>query len=265
MIRYMPITWARHQNLRWQKYENYSFARSIVVAPLVMVELSRAARNFPIAFIESKMGIEPFAILSLDSKQNAFVAPDGRWLASYVPAYFRSYPFRLLPNEKGDFVLCVDLESDRITEAEAGEPFFNPDQSVGSETKRVLEFLSRFEQDREKTRIACAALKDESIITDWKITIESAGDQKRILDGLSKINEGALNGLLASQLLNLRNKGSLALAYCQMISMHNVESVQRLSEFHLKEERERQGLVEMTLYNESNGEIDIDWDAFSQK
>lgn len=81
------------------------------------------------------------------------VAPDGRWLGGYVPAYFRSYPFRLLRQQNTDqTVLCVDTDSGLVVEGDvAGEDFIGPDGNISPALKQVVDFLDETERSRRTT------------------------------------------------------------------------------------------------------------------
>ncbi|MGD1213214.1 MAG: SapC family protein [Candidatus Acidiferrales bacterium] len=69
-----------------------------------------------------------------------FVGPDGRWLGSYVPAWYRGYPFRLLQQEGADeMVLCIDESGKLIVDSkDPGEEFFAADGSPSPAVKPIL-------------------------------------------------------------------------------------------------------------------------------
>src|SRR3546814_17332542 len=78
----------------------------------------------PIAFVIDATGRHDVAaVLALHGDRNAFVEPDGRWLAeNYVPAYLRRFPFcAFVPGaaaQKNAQIFCVTeatSESDRLT------------------------------------------------------------------------------------------------------------------------------------------------------
>src|SRR5690554_4574124 len=89
----------RHAQKRWKRYSSYAFAAGDSVAPLVIQEIPKACIALPIGFIESEDGYFPVAVQGLTPDSNLLVAPDGRWLTSYVPAAYRSYPFRMANTE----------------------------------------------------------------------------------------------------------------------------------------------------------------------
>lgn len=108
MSNLQPVTLARHAARRWHRYGHYGFAATTACVPLAAAELAKAALSLPLAFIETEGEWTLAAVLGLLPGQNLYIAPNGNWIASYVPAAFRSYPFRVGWNEAGQAALCVD-------------------------------------------------------------------------------------------------------------------------------------------------------------
>jgi len=100
-----PISQTRHAAKHWQRFSSYAFAANSAILPLVGTELAKAALAFPIALIQQGKGFVPAAVLGLEPGKNLFVAPDGRWLGSYVPSALRGYPFLLGNTEDGKQLL----------------------------------------------------------------------------------------------------------------------------------------------------------------
>lgn len=262
MPRYAAISRDRHARLRWRRYDTYAFAAQSAVTPLVAAEFPKAVMAFPIAFVVENDAFVPVAVLSLEPQRNLFVAPDGRWIGAYVPSAFRAHPFRLIPSESGDLVLCVDEDSGLLSEGDAGEAFFDDAGGVADPTKQVLDFLSTVETNRQATAHACAALSEAKVIRPWEITLKTeAGDRK--LGGLHQIDEAALNALEAERFEALRRAGALPLAYCQMLSMQHLAGLGKLAEAHAAHRRESDRILEESFVEPNQGEIDIDWSVFS--
>lgn len=74
---------------------DYSYARAETLAPFVFDEMSDLAREYPIVFPDNKSDL-PSVLLGLEAGKNTYVADDdGRWVATYIPAHIRRYPFLL--------------------------------------------------------------------------------------------------------------------------------------------------------------------------
>lgn len=102
MADFQVITRERHGLQYWLKHSTYTFAASDAVCPLVAQELPKAMLAMPIGFIAEGDHFVPVAVQGLAAGQNLLVALDGRWLAPYIPAPYRGYPFRMASTEQGE-------------------------------------------------------------------------------------------------------------------------------------------------------------------
>lgn len=254
MSDYQVISRERHSTQRWQRYTNHAFAAADAVCPLTQAELSKAAMCLPIAFIEQDGGFFPAAVLGLQPGQNLLVAPDGRWLGNYVPAAVRSYPFRLAPTSDGQQVLCVDEGSGLVAPANNGEVFFNEAGEPGEVLLGILDFLKQVEASRLATMTACAALQKHQLIRPWPVSLKSESGEQQV-GGLFKVDEAALNVLSAEALLELRDAGALALAYCQMLSMQHLPMLGSLLEARAKAAVQQQAAQQLA----PRGELDLEF------
>src|ERR1035437_6405534 len=134
MPQFTPITRESHAGKNWRRPPNFAFAAGEAVVPLVGVELAHAVVTMPIAFTAEADRYRLVALLSLVPGKNLFVAPDGKWLGGYIPAFFRGYPFRLWRQEGSETaVLCIDQDSKLLMEADGtGEDFFDGEGKLSS-------------------------------------------------------------------------------------------------------------------------------------
>lgn len=86
MADYHVIIREQHGHQYWLKQSSYRFASSDALCPLVAQELPTAVLSLPIGFIAEEEHFVPVAVQGLAAGQNLFVAADGRWLTSYIPA-----------------------------------------------------------------------------------------------------------------------------------------------------------------------------------
>ncbi|MFW5834274.1 MAG: SapC family protein [Pseudomonadota bacterium] len=228
MPEYVAVSRERHGQRRWRRFEDYGFARGEVAVPIVAAELPRVVLTLPIAFVRAGGDMVPAALLGLQPGQNLYVAPDGRFLASYVPAALRSYPFRLLahPEPSRGFVLCVDETSLCLTMATADdEPFFTSDGQPTQAIAGLLKHLEAVEANRPVTARATAALLEAGVLEPWPLKVG-----ERDVQGLQRVAEGQLARLEPEALVRLRDTGALTLAYAQFFSMGHLPTLARLAE-----------------------------------
>ena len=222
----IAITREVHSNQHWRRPPNHLFAAQQSLLPLVVSELPVDTMNFPIAFVPQGDSFVPMAVLGVKSAENLFVAPNGTWLAPYVPAAIRCYPFHLASGENGEKVLCIDADSGLL--GDSGESFLQngePTQTL----RDIINHLTQAEQARLATVKACAALQAHNLIVPWPIAVQ--GEQgKQQIEGLFKIDEAALNQLPGVALADLMLAGAMPLAYCQMLSTQHLRKLGELAQ-----------------------------------
>jgi len=216
-----PISKNRHGDKRWQRYTDFSFAAADTVCALVAAELPRAVMSFPVAFQQSASGFVLVAVLGLEAGKNLFVGADKRWLADYIPAPYRGYPFKLAQHPDGRKLLCIDEDSGLISEGPAGELFLQADDTPAPALGEVLNFLNQIAANGELTQRACAVLQEQGLLEPWPIAVKK-DNGTHVFNGLHRINEGAMNALSDEQFLALREAGALSIAYSQLISMQHI-------------------------------------------
>ncbi|MBV5310395.1 SapC family protein, partial [Chromatium okenii] len=180
-------------------------------------------------FIQHEAQFQLVALTALQPNSNLFVAPDGRWLAGYVPALLRGHPFGLArPEGSTEAVLCIDETSGLIVAAGAGEPFFTDDGQPAQAIKDVMNFLARVEHDRVLTQKTVDALQAANLIQPWALTVKH--DEAAVqVAGIFRIDEAALNTLDENAWLTLRRSAALPVAYAQLFSMNQISALEQAS------------------------------------
>jgi len=228
MSQITALTPERHAHKHWTRFSSYAFARDRAVAPLVGAEMARAALSLPVVFLQQGETWLPSALLGLAPDTNLFVSPDGRWLAGYVPAALRGYPFQLARAQDDQWVLCVDESSELIVDGPEGEAFFDADNQASPAVKEILDFLGQVARNREATEKACAALARHGCLRPCPITVKTDSGDKQITD-LYQLDESALNQLDDTAFLELRHHGALPIAYLQTLSLQHLPRLSELA------------------------------------
>jgi hypothetical protein len=234
MSLYQPVSLSTHANLQWQRYASYAFAKQDALVSLVAQEMTRACTCLPIAFAREGDGFVPVAVQGFQPGQNLWVAPDGRWLAQYVPAAYRGYPFALARTEQDQWVLCADMDSGLVGQFTAGvnaQPFFDSQGQATEPVQEVFRFLQLVQAQRQVTVETCAALQSEGLIVPWTIGVRE-GAHEREVQGLWRVDEARLDGLDAAALYRLQQAGALPVAFCQRISMQHIAALGPLAQSH---------------------------------
>lgn len=234
---YVPVSREAHGNRTWKRSFGYERARTDLFAPLVAAELTKAGADMPLCFLKTGENFIVAALLTIVPGRNLFVAPDGRWLGSYVPAWYRSYPFRLLRKEgTTEQVLCVDDTYEGLGQGE--ETFFAEDGKPSKAVAEILQFTAAIENNRTPTDLAVAALNDAGLIVPWEINVQH-GENATPVNGVFRVDEKALEEIEDDVHLKLRKAGALPIAYAQLLSIGRLSILGKLYELHARMEADR--------------------------
>ncbi|MDN3524168.1 SapC family protein [Halomonas sabkhae] len=261
MSRYMAIDPHQHRSAGWLPYPDYGFAAADALVPVVADEIPQIMVHMPLAFHAQQGGHALVCVQSLTGNLNLCVHPDGRWLAGYVPAYYRGYPFRLLPEPEGKrLLLCMDAESGLWLDdaSDTGQRFFTEDGELTERFTRLKAFLEKLEEGRRRTHRAIAVLEKHELIVPWRLKTQSDSGETQAVEGISCIDEGALNALAPEALAEVRQEGGLSLAYAQLLSQHRISSLSRL--YQLRHQLDPQ-TPDIDGFFEGDEELSFDFDS----
>lgn len=217
-----------HRYKRLMPVTSYAFAKNVALAPLVGAECGHAVQSFPIVFAPNGQDFTLMAMLSLQPERNLFVAPDGRWLGGYAPAFIRQYPFAVgLPAEGGEPVLCVDDASGLISDTD-GQSMFEIDGAPSETLRKIIEFVGEIERNRAATIRAVNILSKYNLIIPWELTLQQANGPHQI-NGLFRVDEAGMNALPNEAFLEIRQAGALPLVYAHLLSLGRVDVLVRLA------------------------------------
>jgi hypothetical protein len=236
----------RHGSKAWRPPGGFAFASHEAAVPLVGAEFAKVALEMPIGFVEISGVYAPVALMSPVAGRNFFIGPEGQWLGSYVPSALRAYPFALRRIDGGEeAVLCVDEDSGLLADDDGtAQSFFGADGSPSEAAKGILDFLLQVERNRAATLAAVAALRDAGLFGPWPFSAKIDGHVTP-LNGLSRINEAALNALDDAAFLVLRKTGALPLAYLHFLSVAQLSVFERLNVAQQQLMRPRENLVSL--------------------
>lgn len=218
------ITRDNFKNRKWESPKNYLFAASDTLCPLTPAEAPRAALHLPIAFAVIQEKLTLVAVLGFTAGKNYLVDSQGRWLAGYIPAPYRAYPFFIATTPQSEEVLCIDADSKLIDTANAVNDFFDINGNPITRITEILEFLGEMSQSRKSLNNVLTLFQNLDLLETWPIELND-DDKKIKLEGLLRVNEERLNNLVSEQFESLREAGALPLIYTQLLSMQNIHRV----------------------------------------
>lgn len=232
MPKYVVLNRSQHSLKTWKPAENYKFAARSNLVALLIPDVAAAAAETPIGLVRVNDNFQLVALLAFNSGENAFVGPDGKWLMRYIPATLRGYPFIMARQPGSDqAVLCIDEESECFGSGE--ERFFELDGSPTPAVQRAVAFHTSLGAAQKQTIAAIKGLEEAGLLVPWDIKFKS-GQNVRSLSGLYRIDGSALERLDDQNVLKLHKLNAFAIAYGQLVSMHQLSTVERLSEIQAR-------------------------------
>jgi hypothetical protein len=231
MPQWQAVTKTDHLETGWTRFKDYRHAAQDALAPVMVAEMPQLLPVYPLCFSvnPSDNTYQFVAVLSLQAGLNLFLDSSLQWQAPYIPAHYRSYPFNLLPNSKGQLTLCFDGESDLVQiPAQQGQVrLFKNDGEISDELQQILDFLTQCLRNRQVTQALVNQLAEHNLIQPWDLKSRSLDDNPKPVKGLYHIDEPALKDLAPEYLSALAKSGALALAYAQLLSEARLQDFAR--------------------------------------
>lgn len=210
----------QHKTLR-VKPGNALFAIKKQSIPLVAAEFPEACLEYPLVFAKGQDGQWlALALTGLKADTNAFVNEQGQWMARYVPASVRRYPFILAESDKDLLSLAIDMDSPHV--GGEGELVFNEKGEPTEFIQKLMPQLADFQNQANLTSAMLKKLDDAGLLTQQNMQVASGDQRKAVVEGVWMVDEIKLRNLPDDQVLALFKSGELALIHAQMISLRNL-------------------------------------------
>lgn len=219
-----------HRQLRYAPNQPYHFAAQQMFAPIVAGEASMVAREYAIVFSDTP-GSLPLALLGASKGHNAYVRPSGHWMARYVPAHLRRYPFVMAeaaaaPQGEGaseiSHIVVVDADAPHLS-ADEGDRLFNDAGEPSEALLKVQRVLLMMERDNLRTLAMVAQLEAAGLLVPQQVTVAKKQGQHIGLQGLRVVDAERLAALEPQALADLQRSGALELVYAHRLSLANLQ------------------------------------------
>lgn len=228
----VPLNKDAHAKTKVQPINSFDFAKPFHIASMMVHEFARAASVYPIVFLEDKEHDEfkPVAMLGLEAGENLFIAEDGSWKASYVPAIIRRYPFALARNsdQPDQFTVCIDEDAEVVSSKE-GQSLFSDKGEPTEVIENVKKYLGEMHQMEIFTKNFSHFLAENNLFTPLSMRVRYDG-QIRNVTGCYVINEERLNNLSDKKFLEIREKRYLAPIFAHLTSLSQLERLAMLKD-----------------------------------
>ena len=219
-----PITAERHSNWHAREVKDFSFAKKTNSVPLMAAEFLSALADYPIVFAGDEESVIPVLLLGMRNEVNAFVGPEGDWKSRYIPAFVRRYPFVLaLSDDKEKYYLCIDESFSGFNQSDEGPALITEDGTPTEYTEGVLEFLSQYQAEFERTQAICKKLKDLNLLEAKQVQATAASGETMNVDGFYAVEPTRLASLPSEAIVDLVRSGTYELICFHLASLRNFE------------------------------------------
>jgi hypothetical protein len=212
----------KHSHLRYSEPRSFKFARSTTAAPIAASEFPKVAREFPIAFAAQGRFL-PVAFMGLQQGCNSCVREDGKWMAQYIPAHLRRYPFVLGNKGNGaDFFIMADIRG--LDSGFEGEPVFPEDGNwKDGVLGRAEQFLVSFERELSATHEVMRPLQEADVLVSKTMTLSRADEVVARVSNVSVVDPDRVAALDDATLAAWVRSGLMQLVTLHIESQRNWE------------------------------------------
>jgi hypothetical protein len=221
----VPVSSGRHGKCSVE-VKNYEFSRIVNSVPVVAAEFPQAAAEYDIVFAGNPDELMPVVILGAREKENLYLSEQGDWLAKYVPAFVRRYPFVFsVGEEPKTFTLCVDEAFPGLNYLGRGQALFTPDGKPTPYVQSVLNFLQEYAAQAERTKAFCKRLVELKLLESMQAQFTLGSGEKASLRGFMAVDRNKLKELGGEVLAEMAKTDELELLYLHLHSMRNFAAV----------------------------------------
>ena len=221
----VAINKEQHRHLFFKKFERMDFAAHAQSVLLTGSEYAEACKEYPVVFIKAPDNtMMSVALLGFRQGENLFINADGKWNASYIPAYVRRYPFIFSEVSADQLVVCVDEECSGLNVKGEGEALFDEQGAASPFVNNMIQFMQDYQADFIRTRAFMEHLQQLDLLKESSAKIILGSGEEFLINGIWMVDESALAALSDEKLLLLARNGELGRIYAHLISLSNLQN-----------------------------------------
>lgn len=223
MSTYIPLSSSQHSGMYWSRPDNLAYTRSWNMVPLVIQEMQHIMPVVPLAFRPVRRNnenhFELVALLSPVPGRNLYLRPDDKWVAGYIPAWIRLFPFRSMSTPDGKKeVLCIAEDALKDEAGTGTHQLFLSTGEAAPALKKIMSVAEEYARGRAITQRAVQSLQAMGLIKPWPIRVGTEKGKSAKVSGIHHIDSKALGELSPEALAELNRNGGLQIAYAQLLS-----------------------------------------------
>jgi len=210
----------KHKDLRFTQAGDFGFAAGLASAPLSASEVVAASKCFPVVF-STEGPLLPLAMLSVKEGVNSFVDGAGKWLAPYVPAHVRRYPFILGNTDTPDNYTIMFVPGAPHFADSAGEALFTADGQRGPTLNKAVDFLTALQQEIVATEKLLAPLVETGVLTVQRLELTDFDGKTASIEGVRAVDREKLTALDDTTLAGWVRDGMMNVIDAHLASLGN--------------------------------------------
>ena len=220
----VPLSYTSHKDLWVTPVNDFNHAIETNSLYIAAVEFIKASKEYPIFFGKNTdNSFFPVIILGLKSNTNMFINEKGEWLASYIPAYVRRYPFILAGDNSGEnFAVCIDESYTGFNREKKGQQLFTEDGKESDMLKQSIDFLKDYQNHIQLTKQFCKDLGELNLLEAMQASVTMTDGENYSLGGFWGVNRDRLKALPAEKLRDLVKSDFMELIYAHLSSQDNL-------------------------------------------
>jgi hypothetical protein len=138
----------------------------------------------------------------------------------------RRYPFVFAEAEgKGSFTLCIDEEYEGLNKEGKGERLFDSEGSRTQYLTGILNFVSSYQGQYERTKLFCKRLVDLKVLDPAQARFSLPDGKTGSLAGFFTINRDKLKAIPQEHLSEMFQNDELELCYLHLQSLNNINEM----------------------------------------
>jgi len=211
-----------HSKLKLSAPPDLKFSARSPVVPLLGVEFTEAAREYPIAFLRGANNAwVPVALTGAPDGDNVYMDAHGRWSARYVPAYVRRYPFVVAQSAPDQLTVCIDEAYAGLNERE-GTPLFDDGGEASSTLRQIVANLAEYQRQAQLTESFMQRLDAAGLLMEASAQANLSDGRGLTLKGFWIVDETRFRALPEATVKAWFASGELGLVYAHLSSLGNL-------------------------------------------
>lgn len=213
-----------HINDSIKDIESFEFAKEQSVCIVTLEEYFQACKDFPIFFTkDNDNNWTSVVLLGTQNGKNLFVTEDNKWdNRSYIPAFFRRFPFIFVVNENNELALGVDKDYKIASKDDDKRKLFTQDGEHSDFLEDTLKFMNHYHMDSLRTTNFIKELESLELLVQKNFQVKNKDGKIVNINDFYIVNEEKLHHLSEKKKEKICKSGLSNFITAHLISITNV-------------------------------------------